>query len=147
MVKEIQKNITDRYRADGNYANLKGISAEDAYKERLIPTKMFADGGIMHSQNGGVEITVVDGDEDYFNITFKELTRRSCIDLSQLMWNSTQSTDLYAITINEENSFIVPLKSNGIKSGDENALPVTVKKAIDSCNEKDGKNMITWKFY
>ncbi|MBR2033948.1 MAG: hypothetical protein IKA03_04670 [Alphaproteobacteria bacterium] len=151
-IKEVQKNITDRYRADGNYEALEGISAQDAYKEKLIPAQMLVGNKIVHRQNGEVELGIgeeeIDNEkENYFTVKFKGLTNGSCIDLSQIAWNSASSTDLYAITINNNKTFKVPLAATGIAPGSDNALPITIEKAVGACNAGDDDNVIKWTFY
>ena len=151
-IKEVQKNITDRYRADGNYEALEGISAQDAYKEKLIPAQMLVGNKIVHRQNGEVELGIgeeeIDNEkENYFTVKFKGLTNGSCIDLSQIAWNSASSTDLYAITINNNKTFKVPLATAGVAPGSDNALPITIEKAVGACNAGGDDNVIKWTFY
>lgn len=142
-VQEVQKNITARYRLEGNYAGLSGLSAEDFAKQKLVPSQMHVGDKLMHRLNGEVKIGVSDLGDDYFYIEFDSLTNRSCVNLSQINWNNSLSTDLFQIQIND-NVYLLPIPSNGVVLGDENALPITVAKAISSC--KDNDNVIVWTF-
>lgn len=141
-VQEVQKNISARYRLEGNYSELAGMDAQKLKEELLVPSQMVVNGTLVHRLNGAVEIAPSALGDEYFDITFKDLTTRSCMNMSQINWTGNQATDLFQIKIND-NTFKLPI--NGVKFGDENALPVTVKKAADSC--KDGLvNDITWTF-
>lgn len=143
-VQEIQKNVSARYRLEGNYAELSSeeMTPQKLKEELLVPSQMLVRGKLMHRLNGEVEIKASELGDEYFDIIFKELTVRSCMNLSQINWSSTQGTDLFQIKINE-NTFKLPI--NGVNFGDADALPITVKKAADSCTNDD-ENIITWTF-
>ena len=143
-VQEIQKNISARYRLEGNYAELSSeeMTPQKMKEELLVPSQMLVKGKLVHRLNGDVEIKASELGDEYFDITFKELSSRTCLNLSQISWNSTQGTDLFQIKINEK-TFKLPV--NGVNFGDADALPITVKKATESC-KTDEDNTITWTF-
>lgn len=143
-IREVQKNVVDRYRIDGNYSALENITAEKIIEERLVPSQMAVGSKIVHRLNGNVEINVSDLGENYFDIKFEELSTRACVGLSQINWNNNGVTDLFQIKINNK-EFKLPIPMNGLNFEDEGALPITVKKAVDSCNN-GSDNVITWTF-
>ena len=143
-VQEIQKNVATRYRLEGNYSELSSgqMTPQKMKDDQLIPSQMLINNQIVHRLNGEVEIKTSSLGDEYFDITFNKLSSRTCINLSQLSWNNTQGTDLFQIKINDK---IFKLPVNGVNFGDDNALPITVQKATESC--RDGKeNVITWTF-
>ena len=139
-VQEIQKNVVTRYRLEGNFAELSSSKMTPAKlkEEQLIPSQMLVNGKIVHRLNGEVEIKASSLGDEYFDVTFKQLSLRACMDLSQLTWSNTQGTDLFQIKINNK-TFKLPI--NGVKFGDDNALPITPEKAAKSCKD-DGDNVI-----
>ena len=143
-VQEIQKNIATRYRLEGNYAELSSekMTPQKMREEQLIPSQMLIGGKIVHRLNGEVEIKTSSLGSEYFDITFKDLSLRTCMNLSQLSWNNIQGTDLFQIKINNK---VFKLPINGVKFGDDNALPITVKNASNNCKD-NGKNIIIWTF-
>lgn len=141
-IQEIQKKISDRYRLEGEYSELSSLSAEQMRQEQLIPSQMEVNGKIVHRLNGEVVIAAAGDEDEYFSVTFKGLTTRSCVNLSQINWNASQTSDLYQLQVNDK-VYVLPI--NGVNFGDENALPITVKKAADSC-KPGSKNEITWTF-
>ena len=78
----------------------------------------------------------------YFNITFSELTQKNCFNLSQMTWNNTNTVDLVRIIVNDK-KFDLPVK--GLKPENDKALPITLKKASESCKSGD-ENEIVWTF-
>ena len=124
-IREVQKNVVDRYRIDGNYSALENITAEKIIEERLVPSQMAVGSKIVHRK-------------------FEELSTRACVGLSQINWNNNGVTDLFQIKINNK-EFKLPIPINGLNFEDEGALPITVKKAVDSCNN-GSDNVITWTF-
>ena len=69
-IREVQKNIVDRYRIEGNYTALENITAEKIIEERLVPSQMAVGSKIVHRLNGNVEINISDLGEKYFIIKF-----------------------------------------------------------------------------
>ena len=120
------------------------ITAEKIIEERLVPSQMAVGSKIVHRLNGNVEINISDLGEKYFIIKFEELGSRACVGLSQINWNNNGITDLFQIKINDK-EFKLPIPMNGLDFDDEGALPITVKKATDSCN-KGSNNVIVWTF-
>ena len=142
-IREIQKNITARYRLEGNYAELSSEMTPQKMKdEQLIPSQMLVNGEIVHRLNGEVTIETSSLGDDFFDVTFYKLSLRTCMNLSQINWSSTEGADVFQLKINN-NTFKLPI--NGVKFGDNNALPITVKKASESCSN-DENNVITWTF-
>ena len=143
-IQEIQKNISARYRLEGNYTGLNGKTAAQFASEQLIPSQMKIGNEIRHRQGGIVTISVSDygGDDEYYDVTFNSLTKRTCTNLAQINWESKETTDLFRIKVNNS-TFVLPVR--GVAVGAANALPMTVAKAFSSCNKSDD-NVITWTF-
>ena len=120
-----------------------GLSAEEIANQKLIPSQMLVNDKLVHRLNGEVIIDVSDLGNDFFYVEFKGLTNRTCSNLSQINWNNSLSTDLYQIKINED-VYKLPIPANDVEFGDDDALPITVGKAIKSCQSND--NVIGWTF-
>ena len=120
-IQEVQKRLVYRYRLKCNYAN--------------IPTTV-------ENINGEVTIATSTLGSDYFDVTFKGLPLRSCVNLSQINWNNGQNSDLLRLKINTK-TFVLPV--GNVSAGDDNALPMTMQKAVDSCKSGDD-NVIIWTF-
>lgn len=158
-LQEIQKKVSNRFAAEGNYFGLKGITAEKLVEEGIAPSQMLANGGLFHRLGGEVFIDCVDCDSEdnakdviYYQIDFRKLSAKACLDISQLNWGR----ELVAITIcptsdDTYNSLIdgdtscgsFMRKGRGGAQDEEHALPVTVGKAAPYC--KDGSSII-WVF-
>ena len=139
-IQEVQRNVVSRYRLEGDYASIP-TEVEKIKKEGLVPAQMIAGNKLMHRQNGEVEIKQSTLGKNYFDITFKDLPVRSCINLSQINWSNGQNSDLYQLKINDK-LFTLPVGTDA--AGDSN-LPMNIKKAADSC-KSGGKNVIIWTF-
>ncbi|MBE6452176.1 MAG: hypothetical protein E7012_01635 [Alphaproteobacteria bacterium] len=142
-IQEIQKNINSRYRLEGNFSGLGGLTATQIHEQKLVPSQMLVNGSLVHRMNGEVKIDVSALGNEFFDVEFNGLTNRTCVNLSQINWNNSLSTDLYQIKIND-NVYKLPIPANGISFGDEAALPITVTKAVSSCVDDD--NTIVWTF-
>ncbi len=140
-IQEVQKNVVSRYHLEGNYANIP-TTPEKIRKEQLVPAQMYTDDKLIHRQNGEVTIATSTLGDDYFDVTFKGLPVRSCVNLSQINWNNGQNSDLFQLKINDK-TFVLPI--GDVKAGDANALPVSMKTASESCKSGDD-NVITWTF-
>lgn len=139
-IQEVQKNVVSRYRLEGDYATIPA-EASKIKEEGLVPSQMVVGNKLMHRQNGEVEIKQSTLGKDYFDITFKDLPNRSCVNLSQINWNNGQNSDLYQLKINDK-LFTLPAGTDA--PGDDN-LPMNIKKATGSC-KSGSKNVITWTF-
>ncbi len=140
-IQEVQKRIVSRYRLEGNYANIP-TTVEKIKEEQLVPAQMYANNKLIHRQNGEVTIATSTLGSDYFDVTFKGLSVRSCVNLSQINWNNGQNSDLLQLKINTK-TFVLPV--GNVSAGDDNALPMTMQKAVDSCKSGDD-NVIIWTF-
>ncbi len=141
-IQEVQKKIAERYRLEGVYTELSSLTPQQMKDEQLVPSQMLVNDKLVHRQNGEVEIKTSTLGDEYYDVTFKSLSNRSCVNLSQINWDAGQTSDLFRIQINDK-VFKSPV--DGVNFGDDNALPITVKKAADSC-ESGSDNQITWTF-
>ncbi len=142
-IRQLQKNISARYSADGNYTLLGETDLEQLVKDQVIPNQMVSNGKIYHSLSGPVSVGPSALEDYYFQVTFYELSTRGCLNLSQINWMTNQNTaQLIQLEINDK---VFKLPVNGVEVDDADALPMNVSKASGAC--KSGKiNTITWTF-
>lgn len=141
-IKDIQKNVAARYSADGDYLGLKDMTTANLLAEKMVPNQMVANGKIYHRLGGEVLINQSTLGELYFDVTFKDLSSRSCMNLSQINWVTNQNSDLVELVINDK-TFKLPFGE--VSPGDGDALPMTVAKATTAC-KSGADNNITWTF-
>jgi len=137
---ELQKNVSARYSVDGHYGNLGTVAT--LVKEKVVPNQMLANGKIYHRLGGEVLIEKSALSTLYYQITFKDLSPKACMNLSQINWMTHQGSDLIQLQINST-IFVLPI--DGVKRGDSKALPLDVARAAQSCKVK-GSNTIIWTF-
>lgn len=142
-IKDIRKSVADRFSANGEYSELKNMTTADIVKEKMVPNQMVANGKIYNKIGGEVEIKVSSLDTIYFDVTFKGLTNRSCLNLSQINWVVNQNSDLIQLKVNDK---LFQLPFGSISPSAANALPMTVAKASSVCNKGGTNNVITWTF-
>ena len=85
--------------------------------EQLIPSQMLVNGEIVHRLNGEVTIETSSLGMDYFDVTFNKLSLRTCMNLSQINWSSSEGADIFQLKINDK---VFKLPINGVNFGDEN---------------------------
>lgn len=142
-IKEVHKLITQRYRLEAVYSELDSLSVEDFAKQKLVPSQMIAGDKLLHKLNDEVIIETSDLGDEFFDVTFKGLPKRTCINLALINWNANQTSDLFQIKI-EETTFKLPIPQNNVEFGDDDALPMDATKAAEACESND--NTITWTF-
>ncbi len=142
-IKEIHKLITQRYRLEAVYSELDELTVEDFDKEKLVPSQMISGNKLLHKLNDEVTIKTSALGDDFFDVKFEGLPNRTCINLALINWNANQTSDLYQIKIGEK-VFKLPIPSNNVSFGDDNALPMNVVKANGACSGND--NTIIWTF-
>lgn len=142
-IRQLQKNISARYSADGDYTALKTVTLEDLVKDQVIPNQMVANKKIFHSLSGEVSLGLSPLADHYYQITFYELSTRGCLNLGQINWTNNQNTArLIQLEINNK---VFKLPVDGVAAGAADALPMNVQKASGAC--KSGKvNTVTWTF-
>lgn len=129
----LQKVISQRYVADGNYQK---VSAETLIDENLIPRYM-SNGENIQQPYGAV--TLIAGEMTY-KIMFDGLPMAVCVALGTMNWVYTDSSDLVSIQINNK-TYEWPINKN---HDDESALPLSTSQAAAVC--KRDNNEITWEF-
>lgn len=148
QLRDLRKNINNRYAADGRYT---GLTAKILIDERLVPHSMLNGQLIRNAFGGSVTVAPADtgGANRSYTITFNRLPRRTCVEMATLDWKVDSSATLVSITVNNT-KFSWPynkLGSGGV--GHEtlaNPLPITGARAMQSCStELD--NIITWEFH
>lgn len=146
---EIQKNITARYRALGDYAEIP-TTIEDWKKEKILPHQMIVEDSLVHRQGGAVSILPRPRNEGediypYFQVTFNRLPQKTCLLVAQINWVNSHTSDLIEMKINNTHTFILPTRNSGIDKTADNALPAKTKVIMDACKKGDN-NAITWTF-
>ena len=132
-IQTLQKIISQRYVADGNFSK---VSDATLISEELLPRYMINGNKIVQPYG---EVEIISGNLTY-GVKFDGLPMASCVALSTMNWVYTDSSDLISITINGK-KFEWPIKS---KQDADNALPLSTQQLGKVC-ERDG-NEITWEF-
>lgn len=132
-IQTLQKVISQRYVADGNFNKVKEDTLVD---EALVPKYMISNNQVIQPY-GNVE--VIAGELTY-GVMFDGLPMAVCVALGGMNWVYSDSSDLVSITINND-KFIWPIN---IKQNDEKALPLSTTQLSKSCKKED--NEITWEF-
>lgn len=110
-IRELQKNVSARYSVDGHYGNLGTVAT--LVKEKVVPNQMLANGKIYHRLGGEVLIEKSALSTLYYQITFKDLSPKACMNLSQINWMTHQGSDLIQLQIN---STVFVLPSTGLNA-------------------------------
>ncbi len=121
---------------------------------------------IYHAFGGKVDVNIYNNDPEKFFVTFKNLSKKQCVELALKDWRRNQYADLYAVIVNKTKAWYWPAyggengstvgATSGNCTGSSNsvcALPVsrvmlTGKNKGDSnaqCND-DRDNEVTWIF-
>ncbi len=129
----LQKVISQRYVADGNYLK---VSDQKLIDENLIPRYMVRNNGIVQPYG---DVKLISGVMTY-KIRFDGLPLAVCVALGTMNWVYTDSSDLVSIKINDK-SYEWPINKSQNAS---DALPVSVSQAAAVC--KRDNNEITWEF-
>ncbi len=132
-IQTLQKIISQRYVADGNFSK---VSDATLISEELLPRYMINGNKIVQPYG---EVEIISGNLTY-GVKFDGLPMASCVALGTMNWVYTDSSDLISITINGK-KFEWPIKS---KQDADNALPLSTQQLGKVC-ERDG-NEITWEF-
>lgn len=143
-IKEIHKLITQRYRLEAVYSELDDLTVADLKEQKLVPSQMVVGDEMLHKLNGKVSIKTSSLGEEFFDVKFEGLPKRTCINLSLINWNANQTSELFQIKINDDEIFMLPIYQNNISFESEKALPINTKKAIRAC--KEDENTIVWTF-
>lgn len=139
QIKELKKKIAEKYSVETDYVSLDDASVEDLVNDKVIPANMIIGNKIYHRLSGEVEISTSSLDDIYYDITFKGLPQKACINLSMIDWVINQNSDLIKIDINGK---VYALAEAG---GSDDDFPVTAEKAAKAC-VKGRSNEITWTF-
>ncbi len=134
-IKDIYNGVKNRFSADGNYAKLADMTVQNMAEEKIVPSQMYVSnmtGGksLFHRLGGEVLISAVGADGDFFQVEFKGLTFRACLELAQLTWSNGGTSDLLSLSIYQDESG---------DSGITFALPNILKQLKNSKNEVSGK--------
>lgn len=144
--RDLQQAITNAYKADGNYDSLfEGWSAENdkvaeqkLCNEKIAPFQMCSNGELYHRQNGRVWVWPVDHDK--YRLSFKQLSKKTCISLAEVNWFLQKKPSIYQMIINPEEEgtggFVVDLPQNA-EEGAVNLYTFSAANAMEQCNRQD----------
>ena len=160
QIKDLQKVISERYRFEGNYANLfEDRTPEEVTAflcdEKMAPFQMCNDGLLFHKSGGEVWIMPVENydeegepfnDYNKYAMTFWSLSDTTCINAAQINWYSQKKSDVYKMVINSgtDKELVVDVPYN-IQEGSE-TFPVPAAEVFRACSNNDN-NQIEWIFY
>ena len=170
--RDLQKAISDSYRAEGNYYKLfhdkdnewSSSNEEAASKplcvEKIAPFQMCSDNKLRHRLGGKVYVSPVLVDEESDNcvkcekymLTFTSLTKKACVALAQINWYTQKKSDIYQMRINYESEgegLVVCLPGNNDDScsEDKNIYNFSRNDAMGACNKSGNDNQIDWIFF
>ena len=144
-IRELQKTWSGVYDYSGNYNQLfqDNVYKTLCEKDKVAPSQMCmktSDGYfLIHRLSGGVTIAK-SGDSVGYSITFGDLSKKGCVDLSQIDWLDRKKISIYQLNINDTPIAYYPKKGN-------KGFPLKIKDIFDNCSKNDGENSITWFFY
>ncbi len=159
-LKDLQKNISGRYKFEGNYKELfENKTPEETSKflcdNKMAPYQMCIDGLLYNRMGGEVWILPfekIDASgnsyDDYtkYSMIFSGLTDRACAELAQTNWYMQKKSDVYQMIINydTENELVVDLPYN--QQNESKIFPVVAQDVMSACHEDDN-NQIEWVFF
>lgn len=135
QITDLKKSLSNRYAAYGDYSVIK---VADIISGRIVSGDMIEGGKVMHAYGSAVEFA---GDKDTYQVTFKELPQRVCLELALMNWQFHGDSDLFRIKINDTTFNWPIMAGEGSKE-----MPVSISDATAACNKDDDKNIITWTF-
>lgn len=141
-VKDLQKAISGVYNFSGDYGNLlkEGYEKVLCETDKSIPSHMCIKSGggynLRHRLGGKVEIGPGYNTKSYY-IKFDGLSKKNCINLTQIDWLDRKKIDIYQMDINSDKVACFP------KTNTCGGFPVS-SSAFSKCKNK---NSIKWYFY
>ena len=147
QIRDLRKNINNRYSAIGVYT---GLNAKTLIDERLVPDQMVHGQKLIHPYQGEVKFSVgnTGGKNRSYKIIFPSLPYKNCVELATINWEVESTATLVGITINKTvySWPVNTIGSDGINSGNTStSLPMTFVKASKSCINGNN-NEISWEF-
>jgi type II secretory pathway pseudopilin PulG len=167
QLRNLQKNISERYNLEGNYQTLlesknSAQVAEALCTQKLAPYDMcFSDSdgsySLVHRLGGDVIVEAesaaftdseIAESENYerYALVANGLSDRTCINAAQVTWSSKQKDVLYRMAIKggTENQKIYEQIYN--QTDDTSTFPVKINDIMAACS-KGRDNSIIWVFY
>ena len=173
--RDLQKAISDSYRAEGNYYKLfhdednewspSGSNVEAASKplcvEKIAPFQMCSGNKLHHRLGGRVVVSpVIDGESqncekcEKYMLSFEGLTKRACVALAQINWYTQKKSDIFQMRINcnsegcdHSTTICLPGNKDESCSEDKNIYNFSRNDATAACNADGNKNQIDWIFF
>lgn len=139
-IQEIQKAVSARFSVEGEYSALVSMSPQQMVDEKLVPNQMFVNNNFYHRLGGLVEVKPSALGDEYYSVSFADLSKKACLNVTQINWITNETSNLVEVSINE-GVFVLPIGS--VRPTDDDALPLTVAKAAKFC--KDGSTVV-WHF-
>ena len=148
--RDIQKAISESYKAEGNYKKLLENYEADSddpirqlCSEKIVPFQMCSGDKLKHRLGGQVFVSPVEEGEPYskYMLTFTGLSKKACISLAQINWFTQKQSAIYGMIINDKD----PILRNG---SDQTLYNFSIGNAMNACdNSTNGTNSIGWIFY
>lgn len=122
QITDLRKNISNRYVAYGDYSV---IDVPEMISGKVISGDMVEGENVWHAYNGAVEFS---GDKDTYQITFRDLPHRVCLELALMNWQFNGDSDLLRIKINDTEFNWPVMAGAGSKE-----MPVSIGDATAAC--------------
>lgn len=129
----LQKVVSQRYVADGNYLK---VSEQTLINENLIPRYMTSGGNIVQPYGN----VILSAGGMTYKIRFDGLPMAVCVALGLMNWVYTDSSDLVSIKINDK-TYEWPINKSHNAA---DALPLNTTQVAAICKREN--NEITWEF-
>lgn len=140
-VQKLSENIRRYYQNRPDYW---GLSTKTAIEKKIAPMEMIKSDGLRNFY--GTEVTTGNGEEGTmlmpgtrnFDVAYKGLSRRQCIELSSYKFDEKFWMGVGSVTIKNSQA-----KTDFSWSDEKNKLPVSLVKAKELCVND---NIIIWHF-
>ena len=143
-VRDLQKYISEAYKADGNYeklfkdANTAADVAQRLCNQKIAPFQVCAGDGLRHRQGGNIQISGVKNAKnviDKFQMTLDNLPAKTCLAIAEINWFLQKRSEIYQMKINAgtDSELVVNLPQN--TEGDAvNLYTFSIGDAMTHCN-------------
>ena len=172
--RDIQKAISDSYKAEGTYKKLfkeegnewdavtnPSAAARPLCAEKIAPYQMCSGGELHHRLSGKVFVSPDDEDvgaEDpkynKYKLTFMGLSKKACVALTRINWFTQKQSAIYRMSINVTGTgggtFIcLPGDQSAICTDSLNIYNFSLGDAMSACNDSDQqhKNTVDFVFF
>ena len=158
--RDLQKAISDSYKAEGTYERLLQDWADnnvDRYKpaeslcsEKIAPPQMCSNNKLRHRMGGEVFVSPVDSNNNKYMLTFMGLSKKACVALAEINWFTQKQTFLQQMRINFDGTTGTVVCLPGVGENCSSSLTLynfSTGDAMNSCNKSNGENVVDWIFF